>query len=80
MEIAWGNRTSANIVLDSETGIGRWTDEQIAASLTRGVRPDGAVLSPIMRWPYWAAMKPEDVRALLAWLRTLQSVAHAVDR
>ena len=75
-----GGRTSANITSDPETGIGRWTDDQIAAALTRGVRPDGAILSPIMPWPYWAAMRPEDLKALVAWLRTLKPVAHAVDR
>ena len=80
VDIAWGSRTSANITPDPETGIGRWTDDQIATALTRGVRPDGAPLSPIMPWPYWRTMKPEDVRAIVAWLRTLKPVVHAVDR
>ena len=80
MDMAWGSRVSANITPDPETGIGRWTDDQIGAALTRGVRPDGGLLSPIMPWPYWAAMKPADRNAIVAWLRTLKPVAHAVDR
>ncbi len=80
VEISWGTRTAANITPDPETGIGLWTDDQIVAALSRGVRPDGTTLSPIMPWPYWRTMKPEDLKAIVAWLRTLRPVAHAVDR
>ena len=29
-----------NITPDPETGIGKWTDDQIKAALTKGLRPD----------------------------------------
>ena len=78
VDIAWGSRTSANITPDRDTGIGGWTDEQIVEALTHGVDKDGATLSPIMPWPYWKTMKPEDLRAIAAWLRTLKPVRNAV--
>ena len=80
VDIAWGSRTSANITTDVDTGIGKWTDEQIIAALSHGVDKDGAVLSPIMPWPYWQSMKPEDLKAIVAWLRTLKPVANVVAR
>ena len=39
-----------NITPDKETGIGAWTDEQIAAAITTGKRPDGRQLAPIMNY------------------------------
>ena len=80
VDIAWGSRTSANITPDVDTGIGKWTDEQIIAALSHGVDKDGAVLSPIMPWPYWQSMKSEDLKAIVAWLRTLKPVANVVAR
>jgi hypothetical protein len=37
-----------NITPDKETGIGNWTDDQIATALTTGKRPDGRQLAPII--------------------------------
>ena len=70
--------SAANITPDQDTGIGRWTDEQVIAALSHGVDKDGALLSPIMPWLYFQAMKPEDVKAIVAWLRTLKPVRNAV--
>lgn len=80
VDLAWGSRVAANITPDPETGIGTWTDEQIVAALTHGVDKDGAMLSRIMPWPYLGAMKPEDLKAVVAWLRSLKPVRNAVAR
>jgi mono/diheme cytochrome c family protein len=37
-----------NLTPDKETGLGDWTDDQIIAAITAGVRPDGRRLAPIM--------------------------------
>ena len=37
-----------NITPDDETGLGKWTKEQIAAAITEGKRPDGRILAPPM--------------------------------
>lgn len=80
VDISWGSRVAANITPDPETGIGKWTDEQVATALTHGVDKDGSLLSPIMPWPYFQAMKPEDLKSLVAWLRTLKPVRNVVAR
>ena len=80
IDLAWGGRVAANITPDLETGIGTWTDEQVITALSHGVGKDGALLSPIMPWPYFQAMKPDDLKAIVAWLRTLKPVRNAVAR
>ena len=80
VDVSWGSRNSANITSDLGTGIGKWTDEQIIAALSHGVDKDGGLLSPIMPWPYWQSMKPEDLKAIVAWLRTLKPVKNVVAR
>ena len=39
---------ASNITPDSETGIGRWSDAQIARAIREGIRPDGSVIGPPM--------------------------------
>ena len=78
IDLAWGGRIAANITPDPETGIGKWTDDQIIAALSRGVDKDGGLLSPIMPWPYFRTATTEDLRDITAWLRTLKPVRNAV--
>ena len=74
----WGVSVSANITQDPVTGIGTWTDSQIRAAITRGVRPDGTRLLPPMAYNHYAAMTDEDIDALVAWTRTLKPVRNAI--
>lgn len=67
-----------NLTNDMETGLGSWSDEQIIAAFTTGVRPDGRELAPIMPWRAYAAITPEDAAALVAYLRTLPVVSNKV--
>jgi mono/diheme cytochrome c family protein len=67
-----------NLTSDKETGLGLWTDEQIAAAITTGVRPDGRILAPIMPWRSFANMTKDDVAALVAYLRSLPPVVNKV--
>jgi mono/diheme cytochrome c family protein len=80
VDIAWGSRTSANITPDPGTGIGQWSDEQIIAAISHGIRNDGTILSPIMPWQYFVGMRPENLKSIVAWLRTLKPVSNAVQR
>ena len=43
-----GTYTGPNLTPDKETGLGKWTDTQIATAIRSGVRPDGRVLSTVM--------------------------------
>lgn len=61
-----------------QTGLGAWTEEQIITALTRGERPDGRILAPIMPWHAYAALTPEDAGAIATYLKSLPPVDHQV--
>jgi mono/diheme cytochrome c family protein len=63
-----GTVTSANI---TPTGLGKYTDEQVATMITHGTRPDGSVLQPPMPTYFLANLKPDDVKAIILYLRQL---------
>jgi mono/diheme cytochrome c family protein len=67
-----------NLTSDKETGLGAWTDQQIAAALTTGERPDGRILVPIMPWHALAQLTKPDLAALVAFLRSLPPVSNKV--
>ena len=67
-----------NLTPDKETGLGDWTTDQIIAAFTKGVRPDGRKLSPIMPWQELASLSTDDAHAIVAYLRSLPPVKHAV--
>jgi mono/diheme cytochrome c family protein len=67
-----------NLTPDKETGLGDWTDAQIATALTTGKRPDGRELAPIMPWRAFTELAKDDVDAIVAFLRTIQSVKNKV--
>lgn len=58
-----------NITPDVETGIGGWTDGEIARAIREGVSRDGEALFPIMPWFMYTEMSDEDVAAVIAYLR-----------
>jgi mono/diheme cytochrome c family protein len=55
-----------NLTPDAATGLGRWTEAEIAAAITTGVRPDGRILAPAMPWMGYANLTPEDAAAVAA--------------
>ena len=67
-----------NITPDKETGIGNWSTEQIAASLTTGKRPDGRMLAPIMPYHSFSYLTKEDVAAIVAFLQSIPPVKNQV--
>ncbi|MBL8701678.1 MAG: c-type cytochrome [Alphaproteobacteria bacterium] len=71
---------ASNLTPDPETGIGRWTDAEIARAIREGVRPDGRVLGPPMPFPFYRDIADEDVAAIIAYLRQLPPVRNAVAR
>jgi mono/diheme cytochrome c family protein len=67
---------SKNLTPDPETGIGRYSDEQIARLLRWGVRPNGrAVIQLFM--PY-DGMSDADLTAIISYLRVQAPVRHEV--
>ncbi len=67
-----------NLTPDNETGIGKWSEDQIVTALQTGKRPDGRVLAPIMPWHAYVHFTKDDVHAIAAFLKTLKPVSHKV--
>jgi mono/diheme cytochrome c family protein len=70
----FGTVYSANITPDRQTGIGDWTDEQIITAIRLGRRPNGERLLPVHPFPTFNGMAEDDLRALVAFLRTTPPV------
>jgi mono/diheme cytochrome c family protein len=69
---------ASNITMDVETGIGSWSDEEIIRGIRDGLRPDGTLIGPPMPSPFFRDMSDSDVRAVVAYLRTIEPVSNVV--
>lgn len=67
-----------NLTPDRETGLGTWTSDEIVAAFTRGERPDGRILAPVMPWRAFANLTREDAYAIAAFLKSLPPVKNEV--
>jgi mono/diheme cytochrome c family protein len=75
--------TAPNITEDRQTGIGDWSDAEIKRALIEGVRPDhghlgGMTLAAVMPASFYKALLPEDLDAIVAYLRTVKAVHNTV--
>jgi len=70
----FGTVYSTNITPEKETGIGGWTDDQIITAVRLGRRPNGERLIPVHPYTVFNGMAEQDLRALVAYLRTLPPV------
>lgn len=81
-KISWrpfGTLWTRNISSDAGTGIGAWTDAQIARAIRSGITPDGRTLHwQGMIWDHASNWDEEDIRALVAYLRMLPPVTQRV--
>jgi mono/diheme cytochrome c family protein len=64
-----------NITSDEETGLGRYSDADLARILRYGVRPDGSAVLPFM--PF-AELADDDLTAVISYLRSTKPVRHEV--
>lgn len=67
-----------NLTPDEQTGIGTWSDGQVIRFLTSGVDPEGRQHVPVMPWTSYSALEKPDLDAVVAYLRSLPPVRHAV--
>lgn len=65
---------TSNITPDPETGIGKWTDAQIITAIREGKRPNGTIIGPPMPIGLYRSMSDNDVRGIVAYLRTVKPV------
>lgn len=70
-----------NITPDGETGIGGWTDGEIARAIREGVSKDGRNLFPQMPYrTYRETLSDGEVLDIIAYLRTLKPVKNKMER
>jgi mono/diheme cytochrome c family protein len=67
-----------NLTSDKETGLGKWTAEQVVAAVTTGLRPDGRMLAPSMPWRGFANLTKSDALAIAAYLQSLPPITNKV--
>ncbi|NUM32777.1 MAG: c-type cytochrome [Bacteroidetes bacterium] len=77
LDIPPGIFRAPNITPDNETGIGKYTDGQLARALRFSVKHDNTTLFPFM--PY-QEMTDEDLTAIISFLRSQKPVKNKVKR
>jgi mono/diheme cytochrome c family protein len=71
----FGTLRAPNISQDPKDGIGLWRTADLANALLSGVSPRGAHYYPVFPYTSFARLRLEDVRDLMAYLRTLPRVS-----
>jgi mono/diheme cytochrome c family protein len=81
-KVSWkpfGTLWARNITSDRETGIGAWSDAEVARAIRSGISREGRQLHwQGMTWDLLSNLDEEDVRAVIAYLRTLPPVKSAI--
>jgi mono/diheme cytochrome c family protein len=72
----WGISVASNIT-SHEDGLAGYSDADIAAMITQGVRPDGSPMFPPMPYGFLANMTDEDLAAIILYLRNLPPLPDA---
>jgi mono/diheme cytochrome c family protein len=72
--------TASNITPDLQTGIGKWTDAQLAKAIREGIRPDKTVIGPPMPVAFYRNLSDSDLAAIVAYLRAQPAVDNAVPK
>jgi mono/diheme cytochrome c family protein len=75
--------TAPNITPDVETGIGSWSEAEIKRALVEGMRPNhghlaGVALAAIMPANFYKGLLPEDLNAVVVYLRSVKPVRNEV--
>ena len=70
----WGVSVAPNLTRHEE-GLAGYSDAEVKAMIVEGHRPDGSPMLPPMPYAYLARMTPEDLDAIVLYLRTLPPLA-----
>jgi len=79
-----GTVYSANITPDSADGIGAWTDAEIITAIRTGAAPmkggnmHDSILFPLMPYSLYSHLTDNDVKDIVAYLRSLTPVSNVV--
>jgi len=66
-----GQVTAPNI---TQANLAAWTDDQVKAAITKGVRPDGSKLAAVMDFDSYERFSAGDLDALVAYMRSVPAV------
>ena len=76
---AWGVSFAANITGDMNTGIGIWTDKMFIDAMKTGKHMGTSrQILPPMPWNFYGQLPEEDLKALLAYLKSTKPIANRV--
>jgi mono/diheme cytochrome c family protein len=67
-----------NLTPDRETGLGGWSDEEIVRAVREGRSRDGRIMGPPMPFGLYRGIADDDVKAIVAYLRTVKPVVNKV--
>jgi len=70
-----GTYYSKNI---TPAGIGNWTDGELYRLITTGVNKEGKAMFPVMPYLYFGRMADEDIKSIIAYIRTLPPIENHV--
>ncbi len=70
--------TAANITPDPETGIGKWSADDIKKTLMTGVRPNGVPLAPAMPTAFYKVLTARDIDGIAAYLKSVKPIENKV--
>jgi mono/diheme cytochrome c family protein len=73
-----GTVVAPNITPDAETGIGTWTDDEIARAIQEGIAKDGHALFPVMPYLNFRNLVDEDLASIVVYLRSIPPVRNVV--
>jgi len=76
---AWGVSFAANITGDTNTGIGIWTDKMFIDAMRTGKHMGTSrQILPPMPWNFYGQLPDEDLKAILAYLKSTTPIANRV--
>jgi cbb3-type cytochrome c oxidase subunit III len=75
----FGDFPTGNLTSDQATGLGNWTNDEIKRAITKGILRDGSRLLPYpMDYASYSTMAPDDLDAIVAYLRTVPAISNKV--
>jgi mono/diheme cytochrome c family protein len=69
-----GDVYAPNLTPDFATGIGSWSDDQLARAIREGLGYDGHALFPVMPYQHFLSMSDEDLASVVVYLRSILPV------
>ncbi len=75
-----GKLMAANLTSDKETGIGKWSEADIAKALKTMTRPDGTTIVGVMQFYQagWSTMEDKDLNAIAAFIHQIPAEKNKV--